>query len=1582
GGPEGALRRTCPDGAIAVEKIPNSAAEAWRPIAPGPDDLAILQYTSGTTGEPRGVPITHANLIDNLRGMEQILDVDDALAVQWLPPYHDLGLIGGIFLPLFANRPVVLMSPLDFMRRPARWLQAISRYRATTSAGPNFAYELCLKKVSDADCEGLDLSSWQVAVSGAEPVRAGTIDRFCERFTPYGFRLEAFVPAYGMAETTLMVSIAPVGKAPTEIELDADALAESRVEPLPGGRRVIGCGPAGPGVDIRVVDPQTGQATAGVGEVWVRGASVARGYWRRPEVSRERFAQSCGDDGGFFRNVDLVFLLDVDLILVGRRKEMILLAGRNFYPHDIELALQQADPAFKSDGGAAVGVERGDEEQLVVFQEVQRPRKHDLAALLVTARRVIAEETGQQPAGVVLIPVGELPKTSSGKTRRAECWELYRSGSLNVLAEWPDAGQSAEPKAYEPPKSETEAWLADRWAETLGVVEVGRGDSFFVLGGRSLQVTQMLTLVEQHTGHRLPLATLFEHPTLASLARHIDALPKSTDETTSDAPAIDFSTPQPVSAAQQRFWLIEQFGVRGGANVPIALRLDATIEARKLAAALNQLIQRHAMLRCGFDEHREGVTQVVKDAGPISLTPLSLDGDATLEQALDHPWVWQPFDLSNPPLLRAGTIDSPTGGQTLLLVLHHLVCDGGSVNVLLRELASLLADEPLPPAAAIAQEPPTTADLGYWRDRLAEAPATIDLPLSANNGPPGANATTRRLKPALGATVDALATGHGVTPFLIYLSALQIVLSRYAGQQTVGVGTAVANRTDDDAVGCFINTLPHFAAVDEEACYADWLRGLQQPLLSDLDHAATPWEQIVEAAGKPRVPGRAPLVQTFLVHDDHQGSIAKLGDAAVTDAATDYRGLAIFDLALVVETGRPEPRLKLIHDARRLPPAIADGFLDAYEAVLSAVANDPSRRLSDLPVASAAEQRRLRLGGEPSGYPAAAETTAVELLASRVAETPDAIAVEFGDQQLTYGELDARSDRVAGNLAGAGVRAGDRVGLLLPRSIDLPTAIIGVWKAGAAYVPLDPSYPASRLAFVAEDAELACVVVGDGLLASAPSAATRPVALSELLKPSPLSPARNQAAAANQAAYVMYTSGSTGKPKGVVVPHGAVANLLGSFAHDTGIGAGDAMLGATTFAFDISVLELFLPLVTGARLVLAGDQEAGDAAALTRLLERRPVTHLQGTPSWFRMLLSSGWEPAEGQTILAGGEELPPDVAERLAASAGRVWNVYGPTETTIWSTLHEIDRVAGAVPIGQPIRGTRCYVLDGRGRLAPTGVWGELAIAGAGVATGYWNRPELTAERFAIDPFADSPDARMYRTGDTARWNADGVLEFGGRSDGQVKVRGHRVELREVELALASHRAVGEAAVLVNEAGAGSLVAYVAPANGHACQPADLLEHLAARLPGYMAPSSFIELPTLPKTANGKIDRKQLPKATSGAARSTAVVSPRGPLEEQLASWVLELLRLDEVGVFDNFFEIGGQSLLATQLVVRMRDELGVEPPLRDVYEQPTIAAWAELIVESRLAEDDSLPTNLLDRISGMSDAEAAEFLRSFIEG
>ncbi|WP_197527913.1 non-ribosomal peptide synthetase [Posidoniimonas polymericola] len=1603
------LRQTCPAGAIAIEDLADDAADAWRPFNPAASDLALLQYTSGTTGSPRGVAITYANLQYNLRAMEQLLDVPDAVATFWLPPYHDLGLIGGVFLPLFAGRRTVLMSPLDFVRRPVSWLQTISEYGATTSAAPNFGYELCARKIADEDCEGLDLSSWQVAVSGAEPVRSETLDRFCERFEPYGFRREAFVPAYGMAETTLMVSVGPLTKPPLEREYKARDMAESAVVPRNGKaepiRRLVGCGPPGPEIDLRIVDPQTRRPTDGVGEIWVRSPGVAAGYWRNPEQTSTAFdaVLSTGEQG-FLRTGDLGFLDAGELFVVGRRKETVILGGRNYYPQDIELAIQQRHEAFKADGGAVASLDLEGEERLVVFHEVQRPKRQDLPALCDIVRSVVLEETLQEPHAVVLLPVGELPKTSSGKTRRSQCWPEYESRILTAVYAW-EAGQGDKQESVAvtsnaPPATPTESWLSELWQELLDVESVSREDSFFALGGQSLQIIQLLQDVAAKTGKTIAASELFAHSTLAGFAAVVDQASENAARGFQKASPAFLAQPQPLTEPQQRMWMLEQLGLPGGANVPMVLELNGPLDRERLAAALGELVERRQMLRTSFTTVDGEPRQTLHTTAELLLeeiAPPAQPPAIPVDWASNLDFVWRPFELDAAPLARAGVAPLAPDRHLLVLVMHHLICDGVAFEPLTQELAALYSGGDLPAGrfdywdylANQDRPSPSGGNAEYWAGRLADAPSAINLPLvtgQAATDPRSIERHTLSLSAEQTAAVTRLATRCSATPFAVYLSALQVLLGRFSGDNEVVVGVAQAGRDAAEArdtLGCFMHAAPILARVGGDQTYDEFLAELRDNVLADLAHAGVPWEQILAAANADRVPGRMPLTQVFFLFESPLSSRPDFDGARIVNAATDYRGLGVYDLTVVVDASGRGADVRLLYDPQLLPSEFVERLAEGYRQLLDSVCAAPAATLSRLEVVSPEQRRKLITAGKGRTDDAPAE----HLLASfarHAAYSPAAVAVECSGDAQTYGQLSTRADEITAGLAALGVRRGDRVGLLLTRGVDTLATMLGVWKVGAAYVPLDPSYPPARLGRMVEDCTPALLIADHELAADAPGGAGKVVTLPELLAAGAGKPALRREPQAADAAYVIYTSGSTGNPKGVVVPHRAVANFVRSFGRDLSIVPADRVLAATTISFDISVLELFLPLAAGATVVLADSATVGDGGRLGRLINDANVTLVQGTPSTYRMLLATGWRPTSRQRLLAGGEELTPDLARELAADAGRLWNVYGPTETTIWSTIDEIADVGERVSIGRPIDNTQCYLLDSRQRLVPPGGWGELAIGGAGLADGYYEQEELTAARFPTIELNGGP-TRVYLTGDLVRWRSDGRLEFGGRADTQVKVRGHRIELGEIERNLCEHPGVAEAAVVtVDDPLGAALAAYFVDAGGSELSPAELRRWLAESLPEYMLPSAFVSIDeALPRNGSGKLDRKRLPKPEGCLlARSAERVAPSTPLEERLAGWWREVLRLEEVGVHENFFELGGHSLSVMQLTVRIHEHLGVELDLREVYRLPTIAHWAELILAQQVVDADLTEPELLAQIEAMSDEEAVAFLEGLGTG
>ncbi len=1643
----GQVASICSEGTLSLDDIPPEAAANWRPPDAGPGRVALLQYTSGSTGEPRGVTLTHANLMHNVRTGYRLMDVPDAVVVLWLPPYHDMGLIGGILLPLYAGRRTVLMSPLAFMQRPLRWLQAIHRYRATTTGGPNFSYELCARKITPEECEGLDLSSWRVAVNGAEPVRADTMARFAEKFAPHGFRAQTPMPAYGMAETTLIISATPLDAPPMVRAFDGKALEANCVQRTsddgPHARRLVGCGP--PALeDVRIVDPESLRPAGAdrVGEIWIRSGSVAQGYWNRPEDTARVFgARLAGQTRGeYLRTGDLGFLHEGELYIVGRLKDLIILGGRNFYPHDIERTLQDAHPALKTDGGAAFSIDVDDEERLVIVQEVVRPKRYDLDQVLAEMRLVLAEQFDLAPYAVALIPAGSLPKTSSGKTRRRQCREDFLDGRLNVLRLW-RAEEDRQPDAaatFEPPQTETEQKLAALWRELLGVETVGRQSDFFALGAQSLRAAQLLARVAAELGVEVPLRCLFDDPTLAGMAVAVEeARAAQAKSGAAPAPIVrsGLPGPHPLSYSQQRLWFLEQLGEGGAAaHVPIVLRLAGPVDRAALEAALADLTIRHEMLRAWFLEQDGQPVQEIAEQAALSceyhdLSSLDIaDRQARLEE-LTAEWIRRPLDLTQAPLARAALVKVADEEHRFVLVLHHLIGDGWSVEVLLRDLETAYHARHQGAAPAWSDSPtPYTdyarwqrqadrdvrreSDLAYWRSRLAGAPQVLDLPTDhprAADRAPQPAAETRRLPRTLSQAVEKLARECGATPFMVHLAAFQTLLSRYAGRDDLLVGAAVAGRVRpelENTVGCFINTVALRGDLTGDPPFIDLLRRTRASALEDLEHGETPFEKVVEALQPQRQPGAAPLVQALFLHQTPSRTAIRLGDAAASALASDYSGLTVFDVSLVVEPHEGELQAALVYDGRLFERATIAAMLDAYVATLEQAVARPQMRLSKLPIPAAAERRRLIEEWNATDLDLPPVAGFHELFERQAEKTPGAPALEFSDGTWTYRELNERANRVAHALRQVGVGPNTPVGVYLTRRPELVAALLGVAKAGGAYVPLDPEYPAARLALMIEDSAMPVIVTEAALTATLPQTDAFAVEIEELssrqtepLLGQPctcasdactchlLDDERETAATADCLAYLIYTSGSTGLPKGVMVPQRAVVNFLASMAREPGLAAQDTVLAATTVSFDIAVLELFLPLAVGAKAVLVDRETATDGRRLAETIARRGVTVVQATPATYRMLLASGWRPTEGLKLLVGGEALHADLASQLLRDDGELWNMYGPTETTVWSAAARVTEAIDPLPIGRPIGNTQLYVTDANGRLLPRRAVGELCIGGAGVAGGYWNRPELTAERFVANPWTRESSgevgaARMYKTGDLVRWRSDGTLEFLGRADAQVKIRGFRIELGEIEAALAGHPAVQEAAVVApqDETGGRRLVAYYAPLHGAAPSADELRRFLGETLPAYMVPTALVEMAALPHTPAGKVDRNALPAPTGAAlATSAAYVAPRTPVEEELAALWREVLGVERVGVEDSFFELGGHSLLAAQLFSRLRERVQVELSLREFYRRPTIAAVAETIIELRVQQEDAARMqDLLDRLETMTDEEAAAFLHA----
>lgn len=1008
----------------------------------------------------------------------------------------------------------------------------------------------------------------------------------------------------------------------------------------------------------------------------------------------------------------------------------------------------------------------------------------------------------------------------------------------------------------------------------------------------------------------------------------------------------------PATPTQQALWFIQRMDPASPAyHIPMAFRLSGQLNVDALRAAFETLVARHEILRTVFVEQAGVPVQQVYAHAALdwAFETASLESGAAALQARAMQHVRAPFDLERGPLFRV-RLDRVADGQFLLvLVFHHIVVDHLSLVQLARELQQLyskgpdcLPEQPLQFADyAVWQKehlalPETEKKLDAWKQRLQGCSGVLDLPTDRPRPAvqTSAGAELRFALPApLADTARQFARSAGVSLFLVMLSALKVLLQRYSGQNDVIVGTPFANRGDQDdleqVVGCFINTLPIATRFDGIEDFTRLLASVKETMLEAFEGQDLPLEAIVDAVKPRRDPSYNPLFQVGFVLQEPPVQL-KLDGLQLQDLMV-HTGGAMYDLHVWMWENAGTIEGLVWYNTDLFDTATVGRFMQHYEQVLGQLTARPGTVLASVSLLTDAEQKELaRWNDTVRHWPAA--TTLLDLIEAQARKTPDQIAIVGRTRNLTYAELQARASQLASCLIARGAAPGALVGIAVERDADLLVAVLGILKTGAAYVPLDPDYPSERLKYMQEQSGLRLLVTQSALLSRLPEhecdkvlidtgwddiAAAAPVAM-PVLSP-------------DLRMYVIFTSGSTGLPKGVQVSHGNVLNFLHSMAEKPGFKAGERLLAVTTLSFDIAVLELYLPLISGGTVVLAGREQAGDGAQLLALLEQEQVNVMQATPSTWRLLLGSGWRATPGFRGLCGGEAMPRDLAAQLLSAGVELWNMYGPTETTVWSTCFRIEDADAPILIGRPIANTSCYVLDHYNHPMPSGIPGELYIGGDGVTLGYLGRDDLTRERFVPNPWGTG---LLYRTGDQVRFKSDGQIEYLNRIDNQVKVRGFRIELGEIEAVLARHPSVAEVAVLAREYSAVDkrLVAYVRLEPEKRLSSTELRRYLRDYLPDYMIPQMLVEVDAMPLTPNGKIDRKALPDPLKHSRSQQQVTTPRTDNERRLAAIWAQVLGTSAFGVESNFFEVGGHSLLATQVMFLIEREFGVRVHIRDL--------------------------------------------------
>ncbi|MDE3155809.1 MAG: amino acid adenylation domain-containing protein [Acidobacteriota bacterium] len=1512
--------------AAAIEAMPAAAPD----VSIDPDTLAYVIYTSGSTGRPKGVAVSHRNLMNLVGWHGRAFGLTSADRCTLAASF---GFDASVWetWPALAAGATLDLVPAGLLLDPPALRDRLVERAITVSFVPTPVTEQLLALDWPRD------AALRLLLTGGDRLTHFASDRL-----PF-----TLVNNYGPTEHTVVATSGPVGTTADETRMPDIG------RPIAGTRAYVldaRLNPLPPGAD---------------GELFLSGPSVARGYQDAPDQTAERFLPdpfTTVPGTRMYRTGDRVRLLsDGRMAFVGRTDDQIKLRGFRIEPAEIEAVLA-AHPAVR-EAAVLLREDRPGHPRLVAYVA-----QHDDSVPFASLEAFLGSRLPEYMVPRVWVALHTFPMTPNGKIDR-------RALPVPEAPAAADATPGAWVDAFE-------ELLAGIWQDLLSLdVPPSPEDDFFASGGHSLLALRLVTAIRRTWALDVPLTVLFERSSLRRMAAAI----RERSQAAASAPLAPPLTHQrrdgdlPLSFPQERLWFLEQLPKSAQAyHISLGFRLDGVLRQEVLERTIGEIVRRHEVLRTTFHLVDGRPVARVEPAGPVAFTTADL---ATLPpEARDEALASiaeeeaaHPFALDRGPLVRGLIVRLADRQHALLITVHHIAADGWSMGVLTREFPALYAafaagrPSPLPEPElqysdfAVWQRAwldAATRDrlLDFWRGQVAGA-EPLDLP--ADRPRPAVQSYRGR---TIGFTVPsttadalrALARDAHCTPYMAGLAAFSVLLARLSGQRDFLIGSPVAGRDAAGAeglVGCFVNTLALRCRPGMDQPFRACVDAVRSRLLQAYAHQQLPFEQLVQAVVPERDLSRAPLFQVMFVWQHASSAPVDLLDLRWTPFAVDG-GAAKFDLTLTMTEGRDGLAGNVEYSTDLFDAATMERFVGYWLRLLDAAVATPDTAAGDLPIMPDAERDLVvrTWNGTARDWPDASRLLH-ELVEAQVRRTPDAVALRFEGASLTYRELDRRAGALAGRLRRAGIGPDAIVGICLERSFDLVVSLLATFKAGGAYLPLDPDYPSERLRFMLGESAAPVVLTSSALQGRLPShpGVTLCVDRDEESPRDPDAPAR-PAVDPDHLAYVIYTSGSTGRPKGAGISHRAIVNRLLWMQEAFHLTPADRVLQKTPYSFDVSVWEFFWPLTIGAELVIARPRGHQDPAYLRDLIVERGVTVLHFVPSMLEIFLdAAGIEACTSLTqVFSSGEALSPDLQARFFGRLGAaLHNLYGPTEAAVDVTSWTCTADAGPapVPIGRPIANIRTWVLDERLQAVPIGVPGELYLGGVGLARGYLHRPGLTGERFVPAPYGPSGE-RLYRTGDRVRFRPDGAIEYLGRLDHQVKLRGFRIELGEIEAALARHPGVRQSVVVLRDTAPGGpqLVAYLVGDGPLAL--GDLRTHLLATLPDYMVPGAFVLLDALPLTASGKVDRQSLP-APEGAAvvAGAGRTAPRSAVESLVAALWAELLHREALAVEDNFFELGGHSLLATQMLARVKDIMQTPLPMLSIFEAPTVGGFAQLI-------------------------------------
>ncbi|WP_408890052.1 amino acid adenylation domain-containing protein [Myxococcus faecalis] len=1551
-----------PSGVHVIELDSDERAISRQPTrAPAtetaPSNLAYAIYTSGSTGQPKGIVVPHLGVVRLVRDSNFVqLSAADRIA-QISNASFDAATfeIWGALL----NGGALIGVPRDVSLSPSLFAEYLRRERISALFITSALFTQIVHQVPDA------FATVSTVLFGGEIADTGAV-----RSALLGGPPQRLINAYGPTENTTFSTWHLISRAPP-----------------PGHAVPIGIPLSNS--TVYVLDEALQPVPIGVpGELYLGGEGLARGYLHQPALTAERFvAHPFEPQARLYKSGDIVrWLPDGHLEFVGRRDHQVKIRGFRIELGEIEAALTRSP----------------DIDECVVLAREDSPGDRRLVAYFTSSRAPAVPELRERlkgslpeymvPSAFVRLP--SLPLTLNGKVDR------------KALPS-PD-GISAPTDSYVAPRTPIEELLANLWAHLLSVPRVGVEDNFFDLGGHSLLATQLLSRIRANFGKELPLRALFQNATVAGLAQ----LLSSPMEDTETGPLVPISRDQELEAsfAQQRLWLVDQLEPGSSFyNVPMVLRVKGPLQPRVLEQGLDALVRRHEALRSTF-EHRGGrlLVQVAEDAPGHTLPLVDLthvpaeEREARARQLIETEGQ-RPFDLARGPLLRTLLVRLGETEHLLLLTVHHIISDGWSLTVLFQELGTcyeaFAAHETpnLPPLtiqyADFAhwqrkwlQGSVQQTQLDYWKKQLAGAPSLLELPTDRPRPATQRHRGATRwfnLEAPLVEALRKLSRQEGTTLFMTLLAAWQTLLSRYSGQVDISVGTPFASRNRaelEGLIGYCINSLVMRTDLSGAPSFKELLRRVREVALDAYAHPDVPFEQVVEALQPQRDPRYTPLFQVMFNLQSISTTPLSIRGCEVHPEEVQT-GAAKFDMLMALEETSTGIVGEFEYDTDLFDATTIERMLGHFQTLLASAVQHPGVSITALPLLTDAERQQLLVDWNATSTDFPRHQSIHQLFSEQARATPEAIALHFGEEVLTYAQLEARANQLAWHLQSFGVRPDTLVGLYLERSPTLITAMLACLKAGSAYLPLDTSYPPERLAFMLQDARAPLLVTTEALSGKFPVPDGLHViefdSDERTISRQPTTAPTTNTAPSNLA-YAIYTSGSTGQPKGIVVPHLGVVRLVRGSEYIQ-LSSQDRVAQVSNASFDAATFEIWGALLNGGALIGVPRDVSLSPSLFVEYLRNEKVSVLFITTALFNQLANQvPGAFSTLSTVLFGGENVDAGAVRSvlLGGPPSRLLHVYGPTENTTFSTWHLVPRAplpVHSVPIGVPLSNSTAFVLDDALQPVPVGVPGELYLGGEGLARGYLRQPELTAQRFIPNPFATG--GRLYRSGDIVRRLPDGHLEFVGRRDHQVKLRGFRIELGEIEAALLTQPSVDACVVIVREDVPGDrrLVAYFT-----STQPpssTDLRESLKRSLPEYMVPSAFVCLAALPLSPNGKVDKKALPSPDAEGSRTDDFVEPGSPVEKVVAELMAEILNVSRLGAHDDFFTLGGHSLLATRFISLVQEILQVTVPLRVLFGNPTVATFSEALLNPPADREELLRTaELVLSLSSQPDEAALD--------